>query len=74
MAQPIRCDVCGKLLSSSTLRSHKRLAHAKAVVIVASDDDAITKLVLIFKTLSDEKKEEALAALAGLTSGRVQNS
>ena len=71
MAQPVRCDVCGKLLSSSALRSHKRLAHAKAVVIVASDDDAITKLVQIFNTLSEEKKKEALVALAGLVPGQV---
>lgn len=64
MPHSIRCDICGKLLSSSTLRSHKRLAHAKAIVVVASEEDALPKIARIYKTLSAEKKKEVLAALA----------
>jgi len=64
MSQAVRCEICGKLLSSSTLKSHKRLAHAKAVVVVSNDDDALPKILSIYKTLSADKKRELLALLA----------
>jgi hypothetical protein len=66
MPQAVRCDICGKLMSSSTLKSHKRLAHAKAVVVVANEDDAVPKIVGIYKKLSAEKKKEVLATLANM--------
>jgi hypothetical protein len=66
MPQAVRCDICGKLLSSSTLKSHKRLAHAKAIVVVSNDDDALPKILNIYRTLSEEKKRELLALLATL--------
>jgi len=66
MPHAVRCDICGKLLSSSTLKSHKRLAHAKTVVVVASEEDAIPKIVRIYETLSTEKKKEVLATLANM--------
>jgi len=64
----VRCDVCGKLLNSSTVKSHKRLAHARAVVVVASEDDALPKIMRIYKTLSPEKRKEVLASLASVDS------
>lgn len=68
MSRAMRCDVCGKLMSSSTMKSHKRLAHAKAVVVVASEEDALPKIVAIYKTLSAEKQKEVLATLANMES------
>ena len=69
MPRPVRCDVCGKLLSTSTVKSHKRLAHAQAIVVVANDEDALPKIMRIYKTLSAEKKKEVLASLTSLDSG-----
>lgn len=66
MPRATRCDICGKLMSSSTLKSHQRLAHAKAVVVVASEEDAVPKIVQIYQTLSAQKKKEVLATLANL--------
>jgi DNA-directed RNA polymerase subunit N (RpoN/RPB10) len=68
MPRPVRCDVCGKLLSTSTVKSHKRLAHAQAIVVVANDEDALPKIMRIYKTLSAEKKKEVLASLTSLDS------
>ena len=68
MPRPVRCDVCGKLLSTSTVKSHKRLAHARAIVVVASEEDALPKIMSIYKTLSPEKKREVLTSLASLES------
>ena len=64
MPHSVRCDVCGKLLNSSTVKSHKRLAHAKAILVVASEEDALPTIMRIYKTLSAEKRREVLTSLA----------
>ena len=59
MAQAIRCDVCGKLFSSSYIGSHKRLAHR--------DEDAAVKNILnMFKNLSQKSKKKVLEDLASM--------
>jgi hypothetical protein len=53
MAQAVQCDICGKLLSSSHIKSHKRLAHT----------DLSSKILALFKTLSEEEKKKVLENL-----------
>ena len=70
MAEPVRCDICGKLFSSRHLSSHKRLSHGvgKTSHAPASDgsgpQDAIRKIVDLFSGLSDENKKNVLNRLA----------
>ncbi len=64
MAEPVRCDVCGKLFSSSHLKSHKRLAHVKNNVACATGQDGMKTILELYKTLSPEDKERVLAELA----------
>ena len=56
MAQTVRCDICGKLLSSSYIKSHKRLAHA----------DLSKKILELFKSLSEEEKKKVLEDLIAM--------
>ena len=56
MAQTVRCDICGKLLSSSYVKSHKRLAHA----------DLSKKILALFKSLSEEEKKKVLEDLIAI--------
>jgi DNA-directed RNA polymerase subunit N (RpoN/RPB10) len=64
MAEPVRCDVCGKLFSSSHLKSHKRLAHVKEKLAGATEQDGRKAILEIYKTLSPEDKERLLTELA----------
>jgi hypothetical protein len=64
MAQVVRCDVCGKLFSSSHVASHKRLAHR-------DEEKAILKILSLFKNLSSESKKRVLESLES-SSGREQ--
>jgi DNA-directed RNA polymerase subunit N (RpoN/RPB10) len=67
MAEPVRCDVCGKLFSSRHVKSHKRLAHPKGKVAVSvAEQDGIKTILDLYKTLSAENKERVLAQLAAL--------
>ncbi len=67
MAEPVRCDVCGKLFSSRHLSSHKRLAHAKQKSEEAFNDQGRMKTILeLYKTLSAENKQRVLAELTTL--------
>ena len=50
MAQAVHCDICGRLINSSYLKSHKRLAHA----------DLSKKILALFKRLSEEEKKNVL--------------
>ena len=61
MAQPVRCDVCGKLFSSSYLGAHKRLSHPKAN---SKEPAAVQKILDLFEALSVEEKRKVLASLA----------
>jgi hypothetical protein len=68
MAQAVRCDICGKLFSSSYVGSHKRLAHLKTEQSSAGEQQTIQKILNLFKDLSQEGKNktlEELSALAG---------
>jgi hypothetical protein len=60
VAQPVRCDICGKLFNSRHLGAHKRLSHPKAV---SSDPAAVQKIVKLFDGLSADGKKKVLAAL-----------
>ncbi len=63
MAEPVRCDVCGKLFSSRHLKSHKRLAHVKEKLAGGTEQDAMKAILEIYNTLSAEDKERVLAEL-----------
>lgn len=63
MAEPVRCDVCGKLFSSRHVGSHKRLAHARLTPGSNAQQEAVKKIVELFQTLSAENKERVLASL-----------
>jgi hypothetical protein len=67
MPEPVRCDVCGKLYSSSHLGSHKRLAHAKDKVAgSAGREGAIQTILDIYNTLSSENKKRVLEELTSI--------
>ena len=61
MAQPVRCDICGKLFSSSYLGAHKRLSHPRAE---SAEPAAAQKILRLFNALSAEGKKKVLAALS----------
>ena len=63
MPEPVRCDICGKLYSSSHVKSHKRLAHSRQKPAAVADD-AIHTIVEIFGTLSPENQTRVLAQLS----------
>ena len=67
MAQPVRCEVCGKLFSSSHLGAHKRLAHPK---LISNEPAAVKKILTLFETLSAEEKKKVLATL-GVSQGKT---
>jgi hypothetical protein len=60
MAQAVRCDICGKLYSSSHLGAHKRLSHPRAT---SPEPAAVQKILNLFDSLSAEGKKKVLAAL-----------
>ena len=70
MPEPVRCDVCGKLYSSSHLSSHKRLAHAKGKLAGSvAKERAIQTIVEIYNTLSSENKKRVLEELTSIGQG-----
>ena len=66
MAQPIRCDLCGKLFSSSYVDSHKRLAHPKIKATAPNEPATARKIIALFKTLSAERQKKLAANLNAL--------
>lgn len=67
MAEPVLCDVCGKLFNSRHLSSHKRLAHARDKVGGSVAQQKGMKTILeVYKTLSAENKRRVRAQLAAL--------
>jgi len=60
MAQPVRCDICGKLYSSSHVGAHKRLSHPRAT---SADPALVQKILTLFDSLSAEGKKKVLMAL-----------
>ena len=56
MAHAVHCDICGKLVSSSYIASHKRLAHI----------DLANKILTLFKSLSEEEKKKVLGDLIAI--------
>lgn len=63
MAQPVRCDICGKLFSSSYVNSHKRLAHRTAEASGLNEAAAARKIVRLFKALSAAGQKKLAANL-----------
>jgi len=63
MKEPVRCEVCGKLFSSSHVKSHKRLAHVKGKV-AGTGQDGMKTILELYNRLSPEDKERVLAELA----------
>jgi hypothetical protein len=66
MPEPVRCDVCGKLFSSSHVSSHKRLAHAKDKLGGSTPERGMKTILEIYDSLSAENKKRVLAQLASL--------
>lgn len=56
MAQAVQCDICGKLISSSYIKSHKRLAHT----------DLPKKILALFQSLSEEEKKKVVGDLIAI--------
>ena len=63
MAQTVRCDICGKLFSSSYVKSHKRLAHPGSGL---SGEEVAKKILALFKSLSEEEKGKVLRDLTDM--------
>ncbi len=66
MAEPVRCDVCGKLFSSRHVRSHKRLAHKEKLGGSSAERDKVKTLLELYNTLSAENQKRVLAQLADI--------
>jgi len=67
MAEPVLCDVCGKLFNSRHLNSHKRLAHAKdKPARSVAQQNGMKAILKLYKTLSAENKKRVRAQLAAL--------
>ena len=60
MAKAVRCDICGRLINSSHMKSHKRLAHP----------DLSKKILALFKKLSEEEKKKVLDDLIAIAEKR----
>ena len=68
MPEAVRCDICGKLYSSSHVKSHKRLAHGKPKAPASgAAEDGMKAILDIYVTLSPEIKTRVLAELSALT-------
>jgi len=65
-AEPVYCDVCGKLFSSRHIKSHKRLAHRSDKTVVDADQDPIQAILDLYEALSVENRKLVLAKLAAL--------
>jgi DNA-directed RNA polymerase subunit N (RpoN/RPB10) len=63
MAQAVRCDICGKLFSSSYVKSHKRLAHGSSD---SSGVGAVKKILALFTSLSAEDKKKVIEDLSAI--------
>ena len=61
MAQAVHCDIGGKLINSSYIKSHKRLAHA----------DLSKKILALFERLSNEEKKKVLGDLIAIAKEAV---
>ena len=57
MTQAVHCGTCGKLLNSSQINSHKRLAHP----------DLSEKILVLFRSLSEEQKKKVLMDLIAIS-------
>ncbi|HYL61202.1 MAG TPA: hypothetical protein VE077_01165 [Candidatus Methylomirabilis sp.] len=67
MAEPVRCDVCGKMFSSRHVKSHKRLAHGRDQPAGSlAEEDGMKMILMLYRTLSAENKEKVRAKLAAL--------
>ena len=66
MAEPVRCDICGKLYSSRHVTSHKRLAHGKDKLSLTNEQNEMKKIVELYKKLSPANKESVRMQLAAL--------
>jgi hypothetical protein len=64
MAKSVYCDICGKLYTSSSLTTHKRLTHRV-------DNSAADRIVVLFKALSVDDKKKVLDKLANITEQQV---
>ena len=56
MAQAVHCDICGRLVNASYIKSHKRMAHT----------DLSKKILALFKRLSEEEKKKVLGDLIAI--------
>jgi len=63
MPEAVRCDICGKLYSSSHVKSHKRLAHGPKRPVKATQDGMVA-ILEIYETLSLENKVRVLSQLS----------
>jgi hypothetical protein len=66
-AEPVYCDVCGKLFSSRHIKSHKRLAHrGDKTVVHDAEQDPVKAILNLYEALSVENRKLVLAKLAAL--------
>lgn len=64
MARTVRCDICGKLFSSSYVAAHKRLAHRPPT-------SAVDQIVALFRKLSPIEKKKVLEDLKSIATNCV---
>lgn len=60
----VRCDICGKLFSSSYLGAHKRLAHRPPT-------STVDQIVDLFRKLSPIEKKKVLEDLQSIATNGV---
>jgi len=61
MGEMVHCEICGRVYSSSHLKSHQRLAHGRAQTpqpsAPLSDADAIQRILALFNGLSPKNQK-----------------
>ena len=64
VARTVRCDICGKLFSSSYVGAHKRLAHRPST-------STFDQIVDLFRRLSPIEKKRVLEDLKSIAANCV---
>lgn len=59
MAGPVHCEICGKLYTTSSIKTHKRLSHR-------IDKSAAEKVVDLFKDLSIDDQKKVIEKLISI--------
>jgi hypothetical protein len=75
MSEIVKCGICGKAFNKRYVNSHKRLAHGKKPnpgPSVKNEPEVMKEILLLYESLSDEKRKELQVRLKSSDSARRQ--